>query len=127
MQRWLYRILLFIAVATNLSGLVLIFAAPSILKLLQAEHDKTSSYFFAVVGMFMFLFGGLLYRSLINKKGQREPIFWCTLQKFGASIAIGLGVYNAVFSSLAIGVAVFDLLSGILLFIYLKNLKTSYV
>lgn len=121
MQRWLYKVLVFIAIATALSGLVLIFASPSILRLLQAAHDKTSAYFFAVVGMFMFLFGGLLYRSL--KKSLVEPIFWCTLQKLGAAVAIGLGVYNAVFSPLAIGVAVFDLLSGILLLVYLKNLK----
>jgi hypothetical protein len=45
-------------------------------------------------------------------------VLWAALQKFGASAAVGLGVMHGVFSPVALGVAGFDLLSGILALMY---------
>lgn len=105
------------------SGLGQIIAAPVILSLIGAERDRTSSHFFAIIGMFMLLFGALLFQSLKSRELNSVPVFWCGMQKFGAAVAIGLGVYNTVFSRLALGVALFDLLSGILILMYWKKLK----
>lgn len=123
MKRLLFKILIFIAVITMASGLGQIIAAPVILNFIGAERDRTSSHFFAIIGMFMLLFGGLLFQSLKSREINPVPVFWCGMQKFGAAVAVGLGVYNTVFSRLALGVAVFDLLSGILILMYWKKLK----
>ncbi|QMU31615.1 patatin [Adhaeribacter radiodurans] len=121
-QKWLYKIILFIAWITILSGLGQVLAAPFILNLVGADQDKTSAHFFAIIGMFMFLFGGLLVQVLTSRRKDPTPVFWCALQKLGAALAVGLGVYHAVFSAIVLGIAAFDLLSGVLLIIYWRNL-----
>ncbi|KAA5541197.1 patatin [Adhaeribacter rhizoryzae] len=124
MPRLLPKLLLFISGVTVLTGAVQVVAAPLVLNIVGARTDKTSAHFFAIVGMFMVLFGGLLWQSLKRPLGP-EPIFWCGLQKFGAAVAIGLGVRNGIFSSLALSVALFDFVSGILIFTYWRNFKNK--
>ena len=123
MQRWLTKVLLFIAVITMLTGVGQIFAAPIFLNIIGATSDKTSAHFFAIIGMFMFLFGALLMQTLRSREKNAIAVFWCGMQKIGAAVAISLGVYHAVFSKLAISVAAFDLLSGILIFLYWSKRK----
>ena len=127
MQRLLYKVLVFISVATLLTGLGQVLFAPFVLTVVGAESDKTSAHFFAIIGMFMFLFGGMLLQALRSREGNLVPVFWSGLQKLGAALAVGLGVFNGVFSSLALGVAGFDLLSGVLIFIYWRHLKAMPV
>ncbi|MGV3585381.1 MAG: patatin [Adhaeribacter sp.] len=124
MPRLLPKLLLFIAVVTVLTGATQVVAAPVVLNIIGAATNKTGAYFFAIVGMFMVLFGGLLGQAVKQPLGP-EPIFWCGLQKFGAAVAIGLGVRNGIFSNLALGVALFDLVSGILIFSYWRKLKNK--
>jgi hypothetical protein len=52
-------------------------------------------------------------------------MLWSALQKFGAFIAVTIGVFNGLFSILAMSVAIFDLFSGVVFFIYLRVLNTS--
>lgn len=118
----LYKSILLIAIVTMLSGLGQVFSASTVLNLVGASVDKTSSHFFAIVGMFMFLFGAVLLQGLRSESGGSVPVFWSGMQKFGAAIAVGLGVYHSVFSGLALGVAMFDLFSGILILAYWRKL-----
>ena len=122
MPKLLPNLLLFIAMVTILTGLVQVVAAPVVLNFIGAETNRTSSYFFAIIGMFMVLFGGLLWQSLRRPQMGPVPVFWCGLQKLGAAVAIGLGVINGIFGTLAMAVAIFDLLSGVLIFIYWRKL-----
>jgi hypothetical protein len=80
----------------------------------DSEDDATARHFFGTIGMFMVVVGGGLLSALLRPG--REPIiaFWAALQKLGASVAVGLGVQRRIFSPLALGVAFFDLLSGLL-------------
>lgn len=117
--------LVFIAVVTMFSGIGQLINAPAVLHIIGAESTKTPAHFFAIIGMFMFLFGGLLVHAL--RKNDRMPVLWCALQKFGAAIAVGLGVYTSIFSAMALAVAGFDLLSGILIMIYYNNLKRKFI
>jgi hypothetical protein len=112
-HRW---VLLFIAVATVLSGAVQMIAPGFVLNLVRASQTPASLHFFAIVGMFMVLFGGLLWHALTqDSKSQAIPVLWASLQKFGASIAVALGIAHAIFQSpLAWLVAGSDFLSGIL-------------
>jgi hypothetical protein len=114
----LRRVLLLIAVLTVISGLVQAVAPGRLLSLLSAESTAASRHFFGIVGMFMVLFGGLLWHALTSGSAQPIPVLWAALQKFGASAAVGLGVMHGVFSPVALGVAGFDLLSGILALMY---------
>ncbi|TDW96751.1 hypothetical protein [Dinghuibacter silviterrae] len=45
-------------------------------------------------------------------------VFWCGLQKVGASVAVFVGIYHGVFGGLAAAVASFDGLSAILILGY---------
>ena len=119
----LRRLLLLIALVTVISGLVQAAAPGRMLAMLAAESTPASRHFFGIVGMFMVLFGGMLWHGLVSDPPQPVPVFWAGLQKFGASAAVGLGVSHAIFSPLALGVAGFDLCSGILILIYWRTMR----
>jgi hypothetical protein len=114
--RALHRgVLLLIAILTVFSGAVQMIAPGFVLGVVDAERSPASLHFFGIVGMFMILFGGLLWQALISARAQPAAIFWAGLQKLGASIAVGLGIIRAVFHSpFAWGVAALDLISGVL-------------
>jgi hypothetical protein len=120
---WVYVLLVLIAAMTALTGAIQMIAPAFILRLLSAETTATSKHFFAIVGMFMVLFGGATLNALLSFKHHPVVIFWSGLQKLGASAAVGLGVVNEVFSSIAIVVAVIDLLSGLLALWYWKRIR----
>ena len=120
---FIYILLIFIAAATALTGAIQVVAPAFILRLLSAQVTPTSNHFFAIVGMFMVLFGGTTLNALLSFQHHPIVIFWSALQKLGASIAVALGVHRSVFASLAIIVAVIDLLSGLLLLWYWKRIR----
>ena len=120
---WLFVLLVLIAASTALTGAVQVMAPASILRLLSAEVTITSEHFFAIVGMFMVLFGGATLHALLSFKHHPVVILWSSFQKFGVSGAVALGVQRGVFSSLAIIVAVVDLLSGLLAFWYWLRIR----
>ncbi|MDX1532518.1 MAG: hypothetical protein R3362_13385, partial [Rhodothermales bacterium] len=74
---------------------------------------------FGIVGMFMVLFGGLLWEGLPPRGPQPTALRWAGLQKLGAFGAVTLGVVRGLFGPVALLVAGFDLLSGVLIFVYL--------
>ena len=116
----LHWLLVLISISTVVSGIVQIFAPSFMLGLISAEVTPATKQCFGTIGMFMFLFGGLLLQVLLSRQVV-EPVFvWAGLQKVGAFIAVGLGVFHEVFGPKALIVAGFDLLSGILIFIYMK-------
>ena len=119
---WLYWILLAIAGITVFSGLFQIIAPGFELRLLSAETTPSSAQLFGTIGMFMVLFGGLFLHALLSPGDQPVVVLWCSLQKFGASVAVGLGVLHQIFSPLALLVATFDLCSGILAICYWRRI-----
>ncbi len=107
-----------IAAITMVSGAAQLVLPGFVLDLLAAESTASTRHFFAIVGMFMFLFGGMLLHGLRVSNRPDVILLWASLQKFGAAAAVGIGVGRGVFSSLALLVAGFDLLSGLLIFWY---------
>ncbi|WP_224366106.1 patatin-like phospholipase family protein [Hyalangium versicolor] len=124
-ERWLRRILGAIALATVVSGAVQLVVPGFELGFLQAESTPTSRHFFAIVGMFMVLFGGLLLHALVRPKENPAAFLWAGLQKLGACAAVGLGVARGIFSPLALGVAGFDFVSGVLVLGYLAHMRRA--
>ena len=121
---WLYWSLVVIGAMTMVTGVVQAIAPGFILERLSAEATAASLYFFAIVGMFMVLFGGLLLHALFSTAPQHVALLWAGLQKFGASAAVALGVMNGVFSRLALLVALFDFVSGVLVISYWLSVKS---
>lgn len=120
-----YWLVLTIAVATIGSGLVQCLDPGFVLGLISGESTATSRHFFGIVGMFMVLFGGALFHALRASTPQPVVVFWTALQKFGASAAVGLGVHRQIFSALALLVACFDFVSGLLIGSYWLSLRKS--
>lgn len=112
-----------IAAITIISGLVQAVNPAFVLDIIDGAAHPASNHFFGIVGIFMVLFGGLLYHALQTKRHQPVAVLWCGLQKFGAAAAVGLGVFRDIFSWIALGVASFDLLSGLLIIIYWYSIQ----
>jgi hypothetical protein len=121
-SRTLRGILVLIAVLTAVSGAVQMLKPDFVLRLVGGPDNPGARHFFGIVGMFMVLFGGLAFQALrAPAEMQALPLRWAALQKLGASGAVGLGVYKGLFGILALGVAGFDLLSGLLIVLYLRQ------
>lgn len=121
-KRYLSLVVLLISVATIFSGLTQVVAPGFVLEVIGAEVSATSKHFFAIVGMFMALFGSLMIHTIYAAHTSKPTIFWCAMQKLGAFVAVSLGVFNGVFSVVAMGVAIFDLVSAALFLFYIKTL-----
>ncbi|HQR41521.1 MAG TPA: hypothetical protein PLX97_02530 [Gemmatales bacterium] len=120
---WLYWTLVAIGAITVLSGSLQMVAPGLVLTLIGGQMTPTSLHFFGIIGMFMVLFGGALLQALLSPLHHPVVLFWAGLQKFGASAAVGLGVWHQLFSPLALLVAGFDLLSGILALWYWNRVR----
>ena len=120
MRKIINLIVILISAATILSGMTQLVMPRFVMGVIGAEITETSAHFFAIVGMFMALFGGLMIHALYSAIPQRPAILWCAFQKLGAFIVVGLGILNGIFAPIAMGVALFDLFSGLIFLYYLK-------
>jgi hypothetical protein len=125
MNRFLNLLVVGISLATIVSGLAQVVAPAFVLGVIGAGITPTTAHFFAIVGMFMALFGGLMLHTVYSARSGTVAILWCALQKLGACVAVGLGILQGIFSEMAAGVAAFDLLSGVLFLYYLKTIKSG--
>lgn len=121
MRKIIRLIILLISVATLFLGAIQVVVPAFVLNFVGAEIDTTTKQLFATIGMFMFLFGGMMIHALYHEDNNRVVVIWSGLQKLGASIAVFIGIFNGVFIPIAAGVAIFDLLSGLLFFYYLRK------
>ena len=94
-----------------------------VLRVVGAGTPAEAAHFFGIVGMFMVLFGGLLWQALRAPAPMPVPVFWAALQKVGASAAVALGVSRGLFGAVALLVASFDLASGILALWYWSRVR----
>jgi len=115
----LFWVVAAIAASTVAAGLVQLAAPGVVLDLVDARSDATSRHFFAIIGMFMAVVGGLLGHLLLRPPEadrDRLVLLWVAIQKAGAFAAVALGLTNDVFGGLAVLVAANDLASsGVLL------------
>jgi hypothetical protein len=125
MKKYLNLAILIISFITLISGITQLIVPSFVLKMTGAEVSETSSHFFAIIGMFMTLFGGLMIQTVYSRDVGSAAIFWSALQKLGASLAVFAGIMKGLFSVQAAAVAGFDLLSGILFFYYLQYRKRN--
>lgn len=120
---WLRSVLLVIGVLTVVSGLGQLLVPGVVLDLLGGESTATTRHFFAIVGMFMVIVGGLLVHGLLRPPTPDYVVMWVGLQKLGAFGAVGLAVWHGLFSSLALLVAFFDLATAVLCAVMWRRLR----
>lgn len=121
-RSWLRLGLLGIALLTVLSGAVQLFRPDFVLRLVGGPDHPGARHFFGIIGMFMVLFGGLAFQALRAPIEQQAlPLRWAALQKVGAALAVGLGVVRGIFGGLALLVGGFDLVTGLLFLVYLRQ------
>jgi len=123
MNKYLNVIVILISLATILSGLTQLIMPGFVLAFIGASITDTTSHFFAIIGMFMALFGGLMLHAVYSAQPQKPAILWCAFQKLGAFVAVGLGIISGIFTPIAASVALFDLFSGLLFLYYLKKMN----
>jgi len=114
---------LLISVITFISGLAQILAPAIVLKFIGAEITVSTMQLFSTIGMFMCFFGGMMLQALYSPDENRIAIYWSAVQKFGASIAVIIGVAKGLFTTIALAVALFDVFSGFILIYYIISLK----
>jgi uncharacterized membrane protein YeiH len=126
-QRWrgdpLHWSLFAIAAGTFLSGVLLVVAQGFVLHLLSAPTTTSDQLFFAIIGMFMAIVGGMLAQELLQPQPSAIVTGWSALQKLCAAAAMSLAVAISVFSYYGIILAAFDFCSALLAFAYLRRLR----
>jgi len=103
-----------IAALTVLSGVGQLVLPGTVLDLLGAESTATTRHFFAIVGMFMAVVGAVTLQALLDEPTPPYVVLWCAVQKLGAFVAVSVGVGRDLFGSVALVVALFDLLTAVL-------------
>jgi hypothetical protein len=102
-----------VAALTVVSGLDQLLLPGVVLDALGAESTPTTRHFFAIVGMFMAVVGGVTLQALLSADPPPYVVMWCALQKAGAVAAVTVGVARDLFGGVALLVAGFDLLSAV--------------
>ena len=108
-----------IGAITTATGVLQAAAPQATLGPLKADDSPTVRHFFGTVGMFMACTGGIL----VARSEDPPVVLMTAAQKLGASVAVGLGVRRGLLSPLALGVAGFDALSGLLALDYWRRLS----
>ena len=100
-----------IGATTLMSGLGLVVAPRTALRLMGADTPDPAPLLYRVVGMFMTVSGGLL----LDGAEQRVVLRWSLAQKSGAVAGVGLGVLRRDYRKRALLVASFDAASAVAL------------
>ena len=117
------RALIAIGGVTMVTGAIGVLAPRRVLQVLGGADDPTARHFFGTIGMFMVVVGGGLLNALLRPGRDPVIVLWAALQKLGASLAMGIGVRRGIFSAPALGVAAFDLVSGLLAAEYWRRVR----
>lgn len=104
-----------------MTGAVQLVAPAVVLHAVGGETTAGATHFFGIVGMFMILFGGLLWQGARPVPASSLALGWAALQKLGASAAVAVGVTRHVFSPLALVVASVDFASFIVIAWYWRR------
>jgi hypothetical protein len=113
------KLLVAIGAVTTATGALQAAVPAATLVPLRAENSPTVRHFFGTVGMFMACTGGVL----VARPDEPAVVAMTAAQKLGASVAVATGVRRDLLSPLALGVAAFDGLSGLLALDYWRRLR----
>jgi hypothetical protein len=104
------KLLVGIGALTAATGTTQVLGSGLALRLLGADDTAGGRHFLGTVGMFMVCTGSVL----VVRRRDPAVLLMTAGQKAGAAAAVSIGVRRRVMSPLALGVAGFDALSGLL-------------
>lgn len=88
----------------------------------KGEILPVTSHYFAMMGFFMILFNGMVLHTVYEIQTSKTIILWAALQKIGVAVLVFIGIVGGNFHFTAIGVALFDLFSGVLFLLFFSQL-----
>jgi len=118
---WL--ILLAIAGVTIAGGLVQLVHPSFVLEFVGAVVSPTSQYAFAIIGMFIAMFGGMLLHAMRSEEPQPVVVLWIAVEKVAGCLAALLGIFKGYFSSGALGIVFFDFFAALLIIWYWRTIR----
>lgn len=116
-------LLILIAAVTVLSGLTQMVVPARVLDFIGADTAPASQHLFATVGMFMVITGAMFLQALWRRSMETAIPLWIGVQKLAAAALVGWGYSKGLFGLLALGVAAFDLFSGLLALLFLYRIN----
>ncbi len=122
-MKYLKLIILGISVLTVISGFTQMTMPSFVLNFIGGDIGASNNHSFGIIGMFMLLFGGMVVHTIYEANTSKTVILWAGLQKIGAAVAVGLAIQKGLFNGLAGLVAGFDLVSGVLFFLFWRKLE----
>lgn len=114
-------VLIVISGITVISGATQLVAPRMVLGMIASDQSTASQHLFATVGMFMVVTGAMLFQTLVRRSQDPTVPLWIGVQKLAAAALVAWGYSKGLFAPIALGVAGFDLLSGVLVWIYLAR------
>ena len=93
-------------------------APDRILHLIATDQTVLTAHFFATVGMFMIITGGLFLQALLTRADEAAIPFWIGLQKAAAAALVSWAVVRGLMLPLAYLVAGFDAITAVIVFIF---------
>lgn len=116
-------VLMVFAGITVVSGLSQMVAPALVLQIIGADTGEASCHLFATVGMFMVITGAMFLQALLTRSHERAIPLWIGVQKLAAAGLVGWGWVKGLFGVFALGVAGFDLATGILTLVFLSRMS----
>ena len=114
--------LIVIAAVTVISGATQMLAPAFVLNMIGGDSMAVAEHLFRTVGMFMVITGAMFLQVLLSQSTERAVPLWIAVQKFAAAVLVGWAVMRGLFGAMALGVAVFDLLSALLAGLFLSRI-----
>lgn len=115
-------LLILVAAITLFSGTAQLLAPDRVLSLVAPEAAPAEAHFFRTVGMFMLITGAMFLQSLLQRTDAPAIPLWIAVQKLLAAVLVFIGWQNGYFLWLALGVAAFDLASGVLALLFWRRI-----
>lgn len=114
--------LIAIAAITVLSGATQIVAGELIMAVIANSATPAEVHLFGTIGMFMVITGAMFLQSLLTRSAEPAIPLWIAVQKLAAAVLVVIAFAKGYFLWIALGVAVFDALSGALAFLFWRRL-----
>lgn len=114
--------LIAIAAITCLSGAAQLLMPERILAVIAPVATGAEAHFFRTIGMFMLITGAMFGQSLVQRTDAPAISLWIAVQKLLAALLVFMGWIGGHFLWLALGVAAFDLASGVLALMFWQRI-----
>ncbi|WP_158860580.1 patatin [Lunatibacter salilacus] len=125
-KRHLQLLVVLISIVTVVLGIFQLLNPQAALGMMgKGEILPVTAHYFSMLGFFMILFNGMVLHTVYEIQTSKTIILWAALQKVGVAVLVFIGIIGGHFHFTAIGVALFDLFSGVIFLSYFAQLNKA--